>query len=82
MLMYVITGPEGDDRFFSEDVQVCLANMGKGERVYIVNYEENDRELVASFNRKQKEKADEKNTDYIDDPGDRDDGRGGGQAVP
>ena len=46
MLMYVITGPEGD-RFLSEDVQVCLANMGEGERVYIVNYEENDRELIA-----------------------------------
>ena len=80
--MYVITGPEGDDRFFSEDVQVCLANMGEGEGVYAVTYEEKDRELVASFNRKQKEKADEKNTDSIDDSGDCDDGRGRRQAVP
>lgn len=45
--MYVITGPEGDDRFLSEDVEVCLANMGEGESVHAVTYEETGRELVA-----------------------------------
>lgn len=47
MLMYVITGPEGDDRFVSEDVEACLANMGEDESVHAVTYEETDRELVA-----------------------------------
>lgn len=45
MLMYVITGPEGDG-FVCEDVEVCLANMGDGEGVYAVTYEEVGRELV------------------------------------
>jgi hypothetical protein len=45
MLMYVITGPEGDG-FVCEDVQACLANMGEGESVYAVTYKEKGRELV------------------------------------
>ena len=47
MMMYVLTGQEGDDRIICEDVEVCLANMGEGEGVYAVTYEEADRELVA-----------------------------------
>lgn len=50
MIMYVIAGPDGDG-FICEDVQVCLANMGEGEGVYAVTYEEVDRELVARWER-------------------------------
>lgn len=51
IIMYVITGPGGDDRFICEDVDVCLANMGEGESVHAVSYEETDRELVAKQER-------------------------------
>ncbi|MCP4201822.1 MAG: hypothetical protein GY769_07810 [bacterium] len=46
MLMYVITDEKGEDRFICEDVQVCLANMQRGERTFAVTYRETDRELV------------------------------------
>lgn len=55
MLMYVITGPEGDDRFVCEDVEACLANMGPGEAVHAVTYEEVDRWTIASLGKEKKE---------------------------
>lgn len=55
MLMYVITGPEGDDRFVCEDVEACLANMGEGESVHAVTYKETSRELVVSPGKEKKE---------------------------
>ncbi len=46
MVMYVIVDPDGDDSFICEDVEVCLANMGPGEKVFSVTYQEVDRELI------------------------------------